>query len=79
MADNTRVAPLPCVCWAPCQDGYSHMKRSISPKTRFAAAAAAVICSILCVLPAGEATVYDIVVYGDSSGAVTAAIEAKRR
>lgn len=55
------------------------MKRSISPKTRFAAAAAAVICSLPGVLPAGEATVHDIVVYGDSSGAVTAAIEAKRR
>jgi len=30
-------------------------------------------------LPAEESTAYDIVVYGDSSGAVTAAIDAKRR
>ena len=55
------------------------MKRSIPPKTRFAAAVAVVICSLPGVLPAGQPTVYDIVVYGDSSGAVTAAIEAKRR
>ncbi len=55
------------------------MKYSTHLKTRFAAAAAAVIYSLPSTLPAGDATIYDIIVYGDSSGAVTAAIEAKRR
>lgn len=49
-----------------------------SLKSRFAAAAS-VVFFLTCPLPAGEATSYEIVVYGDSSGAVVAAIDAKRR
>ena len=49
-----------------------------SLKSRFAAAAS-VVFFLPSPLPAGEAPAHDIVVYGDSSGAVVAAIDAKRR
>jgi hypothetical protein len=49
-----------------------------SLKSRFAAAAS-VVFFLPNPLPAEEVPAHDIVVYGDSSGAVTAAIDAKRR
>ncbi len=58
------------------------MQKSItlkSLKSRFAGAVALVMLSLPSALHAEDAHVYDIVVYGDSSGAVTAAIDAKRR